>query len=84
MSTETFNTNYLFAKATVTIDAETGNIIKVVHEGTNMEIDIPPDNFKRFEEDTAETRRAIVAECRAEGLEYEKHIQRESAYVRSI
>ena len=61
MSTESFNCNYLFAKATVTIDAETGNIIKVVHEGTNMEIDIPPDNFARFEEDTAEMRRAIVA-----------------------
>ena len=84
MSTETFNTNYLFAKATVTIDAETGNIIKVVHTGTNMEIDIPPDNFKRFEEDTAEIRRAIVAECRAEGMEYEKHCQRESAYVRLV
>ena len=61
MTTEQFNTNYLFAKATVTINAETGEIIKVVHTGTDMEIDIPPDNYARFEEDTAETRRAIVA-----------------------
>lgn len=85
MRTETFDDTYLFSlPVTVTIDIDRdGEIVETVHKGTNEVINMPPDLLKRFEEQTAETRRKIVAECEAEGREYEKHIQRESAYVRS-
>ena len=86
MTTETFKDTYLFSlPVDVTIDIDNdGAIIKVCHEGTDEVIYMPPDLLARFEEHTAEKRRQIVAECEAEGREYEKHIQRESAYVRLV
>ena len=79
MATESFNTMYLFAPVTVTIDIEDeGSIVKVCHQDTDIEIEIPEDLLHCFEHETAAVRHEIVKECEREGREHERHIRQES------
>lgn len=81
MTQQSFDTRYLFADVTVTIDLDdNGKIVDVHHLGNpDMKVDIPDDLMDRFNEDTYEERMEYVRkydlEMKQEAKEYDQHIR---------
>lgn len=90
MTTQSFDTRYLFAPVTVVIDLEkNGKIIDVYHLGySDMKVEIPDDLMDRFNEDTHEERMEYVRkydkEQDAKAAEHERHIRSVTAMGRYI
>lgn len=85
MNIESFNTTCGHLPATVRIDIdENAEIVGVYLKGTTLELEISDNEMQALEENTYETRMAILRECQDEIREYEDHIKFESAQWRYV